>query len=40
MQEYDKYEPLHIEFWKAVEQVADVELAEARKRDAVSAVSH
>ncbi|GFH05698.1 uncharacterized protein HaLaN_00201 [Haematococcus lacustris] len=33
--EYDKHEPMHTDFWKALLAVADHELLEARKRDAV-----
>lgn len=36
-QEYDKYDTLHHEFWKALLEVADHELREAKQRDEVRA---
>ncbi|MEW5304765.1 MAG: hypothetical protein WDW36_007354 [Sanguina aurantia] len=33
-QEYDKYDPRHVEFWAALRSVADHELIEAQRRDA------
>ncbi len=37
-QEYDKYNPLHEQFWKALAEVAEYELQEAKKRDEVGHV--
>jgi len=31
LQTYDKYDPLHLEFWKSLLEIAEHELAEARK---------
>lgn len=34
MQELDKYEQTHVDFWSALRPVADAELGEAIRRDA------